>query len=69
MSGSKTKFLIAGLTVFLVAVPTVIITLAQTEKTAPQVNRPAKPSEEDLKAGEQIYFRKCVWCHGEKGDG
>ncbi len=72
MSGPKTKFLIAGLTVFLVAVPTVVLTLAQTkEKTAAPVpaNQPPKPSEEDLKAGEKIYFRKCVWCHGEKGDG
>lgn len=72
MSWPKTKFLIAGLTVFLVAVPAVVITLAQTkEKTAVPVpaNQPPKPSEEDLKAGEKIFFRKCVWCHGEKGDG
>ncbi|MBI5197327.1 MAG: c-type cytochrome [Nitrospirae bacterium] len=28
-----------------------------------------KPSEADLKAGEKVYFRKCVWCHGETGAG
>jgi DMSO reductase family type II enzyme heme b subunit len=38
-------------------------------ETPTGTGRPAKPTDDDLKAGERIYFRKCVWCHGEKGDG
>lgn len=29
----------------------------------------AKPTPEDLKLGEQVFFKRCVWCHGPKGDG
>jgi DMSO reductase family type II enzyme heme b subunit len=71
-SGNKTKYFIAGLTVFLVAIVTVVFSLAQTtEKAAAPAadHRPPKPSKEDLEAGKTIYFTKCVWCHGEKGDG
>jgi mono/diheme cytochrome c family protein len=31
--------------------------------------KPTKPTEADLKDGERVYFKKCVWCHGEKGAG
>jgi len=31
--------------------------------------RPAKPSAEQIEAGKRVYFTKCVWCHGVKGEG
>lgn len=31
--------------------------------------RPPAPTPADLDAGKQIYFRKCVWCHGVEGAG
>jgi mono/diheme cytochrome c family protein len=48
-----------------------IVAHAQQEPTPgesrDQLNAP--PNDEMIKAGELIYFRKCVWCHGEKGGG
>ena len=29
----------------------------------------APPNDTDIEAGKLIYFRKCVWCHGEEGGG
>jgi len=31
--------------------------------------RPAKPPAEQIEAGKRVYFTKCVWCHGVKGEG
>lgn len=42
---------------------------AKEEKTAVASGRPAKPTPPDLEAGKQVYFQKCVWCHGTEGAG
>lgn len=39
------------------------------ERPAPVFGRPAKPSPVDIEAGRQIYFKKCVFCHGPEGAG
>ncbi len=42
---------------------------ADAEKVTVSPGRPDKASPEDLEAGKNIYFRKCVWCHGPTGAG
>ncbi len=39
------------------------------KKTGVTFGRPPKPSEVDIEAGKQIYFKKCVFCHGPEGGG
>ncbi len=36
---------------------------------APARAQVAKPTPEDLKLGEQVFFKRCVWCHGPQGNG
>lgn len=36
---------------------------------AKSVKNPVKPTEESIKRGKEIYQKKCLMCHGEKGDG
>ncbi|MBI3597622.1 MAG: c-type cytochrome [Nitrospirae bacterium] len=72
---SYKKAVVMGVvTVAVVAAGSVVLTMAETkkeEKPAAVANagRPAKPSPADIDAGKQIYFRKCVWCHGPEGAG
>jgi len=70
---SKTKAVVAAVTaVAFIGIGTVVITLAQTkeeQKPAESSGRPPKPSPADVEAGKQIYFTKCVWCHGPEGAG
>lgn len=42
---------------------------AQAQQSAGSGYWPEKPSETQLKMGEQVYFKKCVWCHGPEGAG
>ena len=67
------SLLIGGLTVAAVMVGTIVLTTAQTKKEAPAPAkasaRPAKPTEANIAAGEAVYFKKCVWCHGPEGAG
>jgi mono/diheme cytochrome c family protein len=62
--------------VALVTAGSVVLTMAQTKKeektaaaTAANAGRPAKATPADIEAGKQIYFKKCVWCHGAEGAG
>ena len=72
---SNVKAAIAGgLTVAIILTGTLILAMAQTAKEEKPAagtasGRPAKPSQADIDAGKQIYFKKCVWCHGTEGAG
>ena len=64
--------------VALLTAGSVVLTMAQTKEqtkdqkaaaAAANAGRPAKPSPADIEAGKQIYFKKCVWCHGPEGAG
>ncbi|HUK57418.1 MAG TPA: c-type cytochrome [Nitrospiria bacterium] len=72
--GNKKAVAVGIVTVALIASGSVVLTLAQTkDEKAPAAaagaGRPAKPSQPDIDAGKQIYFKKCVWCHGPEGAG
>jgi mono/diheme cytochrome c family protein len=70
---SKTRAVVVGVVTFaFIATGTVVLTMAETkkeEKPAAASARPPKPAPADIDAGKQIYFRKCVWCHGPEGAG
>jgi mono/diheme cytochrome c family protein len=62
-------FTVAG-TFLVVSLVTVIVSIAQQEqKPAAATAVSAKPNDADIEAGKQVYFQKCVWCHGETGSG
>ena len=62
-------FTVAG-TFLAASLVTVIMSVAQEKKEAPAVQTvSAKPDEAAIEAGKQVYFQKCVWCHGEGGSG
>ncbi len=53
-----------------ISVATGVLSTAQSQEggaVSADVNAP--PNDADIEAGKQVYFRKCVWCHGEKGAG
>ncbi|MBI3811611.1 MAG: c-type cytochrome [Nitrospirae bacterium] len=72
---NKTRAVVVGVVAFaFIAAGTVVLTMAETKKeekpaAAASAGRPAKPSQADVDAGKQIYFKKCVWCHGPEGAG
>lgn len=72
---SKTRAVVVGVVAFaFIAADTVVLTMAETKKeekpaAAASAGRPAKPSQAVVDAGKQIYFKKCVWCHGPEGAG
>lgn len=69
------KAVVMGIiSVALIAAGGVALTMAQNEgEKAPAApvskGRPPKPSQADIDAGKQIFFKKCVWCHGPEGAG
>lgn len=43
---------------------------AQEKKAAAgPTYKSAKPTDEQIAAGQKVYFKKCVWCHGPEGAG
>lgn len=70
---NKMKAVVAvAVAVAIVATGTLIPATAQAakeEKSAAASARPPKPAPADIEAGKQIYFKKCVWCHGPEGAG
>ena len=45
---------------------------AEDKKPAPAAGssyRPQKPTDAQVAAGEKVYFKECVWCHGPEGAG
>jgi mono/diheme cytochrome c family protein len=69
----RNKALLFGASVFAVGVSLVLVvwSTAQEKKEAPAPSKTAsaKPDEQAIEAGKKVYFRKCVWCHGEGGSG
>ena len=61
-----------GWSVVLAAGGSVALPQAGAQDAAPAAAssyRPAKPDDAQLEMGKQVYFKKCVWCHGAEGAG
>ena len=76
-SSLRLILLVAALGIIMVSGSSVNWTFAQEdEEEAEDVPEgfkiaamPAMPSAEEIEGGKQVYFTKCVWCHGVDGAG
>jgi mono/diheme cytochrome c family protein len=68
---SKTVYFVALFLIFVLGSVALIYGVSNwaAAERAKKLPNPAPLTEENLKAGKEIYTKHCVQCHGERGDG
>ena len=51
------------------AIISAVLAAAPALAPSPAQAQVAKPTPDDLALGQRVFFKRCVWCHGPKGDG